>query len=233
MKQFSASENQLLLQNLMQQANIADRRELSKLVGVAELQIIRLQLGLIHNMSIATLSKIAAGLQISLDKLLATFIPEYQIDTPQTTPEVTETPVTETFWKHEYQRLEAEIERQKNSLNAEFQEQSLQTIESWLLQWPTALAAIDKNPDLPAKKLLLLFQPLKQLLQQWEVESISFVGEKLPYDPQWHTLLRGTAESGEVVEVRYVGYKQRDKLLHKVKVSPINNPSVNPTTENS
>jgi molecular chaperone GrpE (heat shock protein) len=233
MNRFSYEQNQLLLQNLMRQANIADERELSVVSGVAELQLFRLQRGLIAKMSIATIIKIARGLQISVDKLLATFIADYQTDTAVTTPDVTKTSVTETFWKHEYQRLEAEIARQQASLTAEFQQTSLQTIESWLLQWPTAAAAVKKNPQLPAERLLVLLQPIEQLLQKWGVETISSVGEELPYDPQWHTLLKGMAEPGELVEVRYVGYKQGDKLLHKAKVSPIDNRSLNSTTDNS
>jgi molecular chaperone GrpE (heat shock protein) len=223
MNRLSKEQNQLLLQNLMQQANIADIRELSKIAGVRELQLVRLQLGLISQMSLPTIIKIAKGLQISVDKLLTIFMPDYVSNNTETTPAASDTPVTETFWKHEYQRLEAEVARQKESLQEEFQNTSLQIIESWLVQWPTAVAAVQKNPQLPAERLLPLIQPLQQLLQEWEIETIALVGEKLPYDPRWHTLHKGSAEPGELVEVRYVGYKQGDKLLHKAKVSSIDN----------
>jgi molecular chaperone GrpE (heat shock protein) len=223
MNRLSKEQNQLLLQNLMQQANIADIQELSKIAGVRELQLVRLQLGLISQMSLPTIIKIAKGLQISVDKLLTIFMPDYASNKIETIPATSNTPVTETFWKHEYQRLEAEVARQKDSLQEEFQHTSLQTIESWLLQWPTAVAAVQKNPQLPAERLLPLLQPLQQLLQEWEIETIASVGEKLPYDPQWHTLHKGSAEPGELVEVRYVGYKQGEKLLHKAKVSSIDN----------
>ena len=43
----------------------------------------------------------------------------------------------------------------------------------------------------------------------------------MPYDPQYHQIIKGTAQVGELVKVRYVGYKQEDKLLHKAKVSPV------------
>jgi molecular chaperone GrpE (heat shock protein) len=223
MNRLSNEQNQLLLQNLMQQANIADVRELSKIAGVSELQLIRLQLGLIAQMPLTTILKIARGLKISGDKLLTIFMPDYASDKTETTPVSEDNTVTETFWKHEYQRLEAEVARQQDFLKQEFQQTSLETIESWLLQWPTAVAAVQKNPQLPAERLLPLLQPLEQLLQQWEIETIASVGEKLPYDPQWHTLHKGVAEPGELVEVRYVGYKQGDKLLHKAKVSSIEN----------
>ena len=66
-----------------------------------------------------------------------------------------------------------------------------------------------------------LVEPLTELLDQWNVKAIASVGAELAYDPQYHQLIKGTAEVGELVKVRYVGYKQEDKLLHKAKVSPV------------
>ena len=51
--------------------------------------------------------------------------------------------------------------------------------------------------------------------------AIATVDEELAYDPQDHQLMKGTAQPGELVKVRYVGYKQGDKLLYKAKVSPV------------
>jgi len=59
------------------------------------------------------------------------------------------------------------------------------------------------------------------LLQQWGVEAIAPVGAELPYDPQQHQLLEGTAQAGDQVLVRYTGYRQGDKLLYRAKVSPV------------
>jgi hypothetical protein len=36
-----------------------------------------------------------------------------------------------------------------------------------------------------------------------------------------HQLLEGTAQPGDLVKVRYTGYRQGDKLLYRVKVSPV------------
>ena len=110
--------------------------------------------------------------------------------------------------------------QQRETLNEEFQQSSLQVLESWLLQWPTAAAAAKKKSQLPAVKLLPLLKPVENLLTQWGVEAIASVGEQIPYDPQWHQLMEGDAKPGDNVRVRYVGYKQGDKLLHRAKVSP-------------
>ncbi|EDX76427.1 hypothetical protein MC7420_4683 [Coleofasciculus chthonoplastes PCC 7420] len=63
---------------------------------------------------------------------------------------------------------------------------------------------------------------MEQLLQQWGIEAIASVGDELTYDPQWHQLMSGTVQPGELVRVRYVGYRQGDKLLYRAKVSPVN-----------
>jgi molecular chaperone GrpE (heat shock protein) len=92
-----------------------------------------------------------------------------------------------------------------------------------LLQWPTAAAVAQKNPQWPAVKLLPLVRPLANLLKQWQVEAIASVGETLPYDPQWHQLLESElqVEPGTPVIVRYVGYRQGKHLLYRAKVRPI------------
>jgi molecular chaperone GrpE (heat shock protein) len=56
-------------------------------------------------------------------------------------------------------------------------------------------------------------------LQHWGIESIAPVGAELPYNPQQHQLIEGTAEAGQSVKVRYTGYRQGDKLLYRAKVS--------------
>jgi hypothetical protein len=123
----------------------------------------------------------------------------------------------------EYQRLQAQMEQQRTTLQQEFQQTSLQILESWMLQFPTAAYAAQENPQIPATQLLPLIRPVEQLLQSWGVEAIATVGTELAYDPQLHELIDAEREvhPGDRVKVRYVGYRQGDKLLHRAKVSPI------------
>jgi DNA-binding Xre family transcriptional regulator len=107
------------------------------------------------------------------------------------------------------------------SSREQFQRESLQTIESWLLQWPTAVSAIAQNPDLPAQRIIKLLNPLEKLLQSWGVERIGQVGEEVSYNPQQHQLLSGNVPPETTVRVRYVGYRHGDKLLYRAKVEPI------------
>jgi molecular chaperone GrpE (heat shock protein) len=60
-------------------------------------------------------------------------------------------------------------------------------------------------------------------LQEWGVEAIASVGSELPYDPQWHQLMEGIAQPGDLVKVRYTGYRIGEKLLYRAKVSSLGN----------
>lgn len=223
MSESLSAKNRRLLSDLMQQVNITDLDELSRAAKVHRLQLIRLEQGLILKISVGAIAKIAKALQISVDRLIETFVSETEVSLT-TTPKVqVQSPDADLeSCRQEYQKLQEQLEQQQALLKSEFQQASLQTIESWLLQWPTAAAAVHKNPQLPAARLLALVEPIEQLLQHWGVNAIASVGEELAYDPQQHQLMKGTAEPGEMVEVRYVGYKQGEKLLHKAKVSPLN-----------
>jgi len=218
MDQYSYETNKELLQDLMEQVNISGLEELSKVAKVARLQLIRIQRGLILNISVGAIARIAQALNISIESLIDTFVEQSSVNIE---PQKIDTQDALTICKQEYQRLQQEIIQQQSFLETEFQTASLETIESWLLQWPTAVEAVHQNPHLPATRLLTLVEPLTELLNQWDVSRIASVGAELPYDPQYHQLIKGTAQVGELVKVRYVGYKQEDKLLHKAKVSPV------------
>ncbi|MEG3910114.1 helix-turn-helix domain-containing protein [Microcoleus sp. w1-18aA5] len=199
------------MQRLMEQAGLSSDRELSQKAGVSEIQLSRLRRGLALQTRADILLKISQALQISLTELLATLTPNY----------VELEPAPPTALEQEYQRLQASIEQQRESLMQEFQLSSVQILESWMLQWPTAASKAQENHNLRAQKLLPLLRPVEQLLEHWGVESIAPVGAQIPYNPQQHQLMEGTAEPGEPVKVRYTGYRQGDKLLYRAKVSRV------------
>ena len=217
MNQYSYETNKQLLQDLMQRVNIADIYELSELAGVTRLQIIRIQRGLILNISLGTIAKIARVLNVSIDELIETFSKQ----SIKNVAPLSDDNSALAACQEEYIKLQQQMLEQQEHLEIQFQQASLETIESWLLQWPTAITAVKKNPQLPASRLIALIEPVEQLLKQWNVEAIASVGEQIAYDPQYHQLIKGTAQPGELVEVRYVGYKQEGKLLYKAKVSPV------------
>ncbi|MDM9585818.1 nucleotide exchange factor GrpE [Nostoc sp. GT001] len=208
------------LQDLMQQVGISSFKALSRAAGVSERQILRLRQGKPEQMRLDVLLKLSSVLQMPLNELIATFstvelLQEKTAPTQELLQEITNL-------RREYDRSQLQLEQQREILLQELQQSSLELLESLILQWPTAAHTAQENPQLAAVKIVPLVQkPLEKLLQAWGVEAIAPVGAELPYDPQLHQLLEGTAQPGETVKVRYIGYLQGEKLLYRTKVSPI------------
>jgi molecular chaperone GrpE (heat shock protein) len=201
------------LQQLMERADCAGLSELSRKSGLSSWQLERVRHGLIAKLRTEDLAKLAAALEMPAGELLG----EFGILTPPADDRKEELAILQ----REYQNLQEKVDRQREELQEEFQKNSIEAIESWLLQWPTAEAVARKNPELSAAKILPLAKPIWNLLQRWGVEKIHDVGERVTHDPRVHQLIDGTAEPGTPVLVRYVGYRHGEKLLYRAKVSLI------------
>ncbi len=173
------------LEQLMAEIGCKNLEELSRLSGLSSWQLQRVRHGLIAKLSSESLVKLANALQLPVSDLLAHF----QIPTMGTEDRSGESKILE----QEYQNLQQKLDKQKEELAAEFQRQSIEAIESWLVQWPTAEAVARKNPDLAAVKILSLVKPIMQLLERWGVQPIDSVGDHVSYDPQIHQLIDGQA----------------------------------------
>lgn len=190
------------IRELMRLRQIKTFRELRDRTGISEKQLLKIRKGEFQQLKLETLTQFAIKLELSLADLLALFelIPSLQ---------------------KEYDRLKAQLSEQRETLLQEFQQSSLQTLEPWLLQWSAAAYAAQQNPQAPAVKLLPLARPIEQLLQNWGIEQSAIVGSEILYDPQQHQLMGGMAEAGDLVRVRYAGYRQGERLLYRAKVSPV------------
>ncbi|MEH2404530.1 nucleotide exchange factor GrpE [Nostoc sp.] len=208
------------LQDLMQQVGISSFKALSRAAGVSERQLLRLRQGKLEQMRVEVLLKLSPVLQMPLSELVTTFstvelLQEKTAPTQELLQQIADL-------RTEYDRSQQQIEQQQEILLQELQQSSLQLLESLLLQWPTAAQKAQENPQLAAVKIVPLVQkPLEKLLQAWGVEAIAPVGAELPYDPQLHQLMEGTAQPGEKVKVRYTGYLQGEKVLYRAKVSAV------------
>lgn len=214
MSQVSTPDFTHQLRELMESVDISSFKALARAAGVSERQILRLRRGDIEQMRVDTLIKLAEALQMPLADLITSFS---EIKYPTTSSKANDKTIA--TLKQEYQRLQLQLGQQRQTLLQEFQSSSLQILESWLVQWPTAAYKAQENPQISATKLLPLMRPLQQLLQQWGVEAIAPVGAKVPYNPQLHQLLAGDTLPGKEVLVRYTGYLQGDRLLYRAKVS--------------
>ncbi len=222
------------LQELMQRVGISSYKALGQTAGVSKGQILQLRRGNITVMRLSILLKLSQALQISLDELVTAFlgvsdsdVSDISLNKPVLIQPVETNKEQDLLQKidelkQEYQRLQNQMEVSRQESQQEFILSNLQLLESLLLQFPTAAQKAQENPQLAAVKILPLVQkPLEKLLNAWGVEAIALVGTEIPYDPQWHQLLEGTAQPGESVKVRYTGYRQGDKLLYRAKVSPL------------
>jgi len=196
------------LRSLLHQAQLPSLKALSRVAEVSEWQVKQLSRGQAAKMRVESLHKLAQALQVSVVELVAEF------------SELAVAPPTDTNLRQEYQRLQLQLQQQRETLQQEFQNTSLQILESWLIQYPTAAYAAQQN-DVPASRLLPLMRPVEQLIKAWGLEAIAAVGEEVAYDPQIHQLMEGNAEVGDRVRVRYIGYRQGEKLRYRAKVSPV------------
>lgn len=219
------------LRSLMQPIGLSSFRALSRAAGVSEWQVDLLRQGRVGQIRVEVLLKLSQVLQLSMGELVERFsdlpvIPARSTGSPAAQPDhepVSSHPSEAALQqlRQEYQRLQAQLEQQRATLEQEFQQATLQILESWLLQFPAAAYAAQQNPEWPATKLLPLMRPIEQLLKTWGIEMVAPVGAELPYNPQEHQLLQGTAHPGEQVKVRNPGYRQGDKLLYRAKVSRV------------
>jgi molecular chaperone GrpE (heat shock protein) len=116
-------------------------------------------------------------------------------------------------------RLREQLQQQKTQLTADFQEATFEQIQTLLTNYPSAQKMAQAKPDLPAKNLIALFTPLENLLQGWGVESIGSAWEQVAYDPHLHQSDEDDITLGEGVYIRFVGYRQGDRILCPAKVS--------------
>ncbi len=210
------------LLSLMQKAGVANLKTLIKVSGVSERQILRLRRGEIELMRLDTLLSLSQSLKISLNELITSFSQinlDIDIETVNNKEDLSQ---RINHLEKEYERSLSQLAEQKNILKQEFQQQSLQLLESLILQFPTAAHKARENPQLEAVKILpLVEKPLEKLLQTWGIETIAAVGAEIPYSEQYHQLMESGALPGEIVRVRYPGYRQGNKLLYRAKVSKI------------
>ncbi len=191
------------LRTLMQTVGLGSYRSLARAAGVSRGAVDRLRQGQVGRLSVQTLLRLSQVLQVSVTDLIAQFGAPTDLPAPSP-PGGSSVPSPDS---------DGDRRRQ-------FQAEALACLEPWLRQWPTAVAAAQRQPDLPAIRLLPLTHPWQELLQHWGVTAIGEVGAELPYDPQIHQPLQGHITPGQRVRVRYLGYRQGDRLLYRAQVSP-------------
>ncbi len=195
------------LQKLMHQVGISSLRELARSTKTSTHTINKLRSGNLNSIRWESIVKISDTFQISIDEFTSIF-GDCDPRSPDRSVEILQ---------QEYQQLQQQFQQQRETLQAEFQFQSLQTLESFLTYFPTAKQAAIDNPDFPASKIFPLVGSIDRLIHSWGVTVIGAVGSQVNYDPRWYQLIEGAANPDELVTVRYVGYRQGEKLIFRAK----------------
>ncbi|MEE3718920.1 helix-turn-helix transcriptional regulator [Tumidithrix elongata RA019] len=206
------------LRQLMQAVGIDSFRVLAEQSQLSRRAVDTIRQGKAETLKYQDLLRLSQVLKISLSELMASFsgLPS---SLPSSLPDVSQPSLTKDEIHAEYQLLKQQLEQQRQLLRSEFQQESLQILESLLLQLPTAAHAAQTNATMPARNLLPLLRPLDRLLKHWGITAIAEVGAEIAYDPHKHKLDEGgEAEIGAPAIVRYVGYEQGEKLLYRATV---------------
>lgn len=116
-------------------------------------------------------------------------------------------------------RLRAELQQQKAQLTADFQSATFAQLQPLLTNYPSARQMATAQPDLPARNLSALFTPLENLLETWQIDSIGPAWAQVPYEPQLHQPDTDDLVLAELVYIRFVGYRQGDRVLCPAQVS--------------
>jgi len=202
-----------ILRLLMNQVGISSFQILSERTGISRRAIDTLRKRNAATLRYADLAKLAELLQIEVTEVIAKFISDS--NNPQS-------PIIEVAaLREEYQRLQQKIVLQNVELRSQFERETIQQLESLILQLPSAAYAAQQNPNMLAKNILPLLRPIDALLQKWGITAIGAVGKEVDFDSQKHQLMEGSDEikDGDVAIVRYVGYMQGEKLLYRARVS--------------
>jgi molecular chaperone GrpE (heat shock protein) len=129
--------------------------------------------------------------------------------------------------KQQCLRLRTAIEQQTAQVEQDTQVAAFEQIQTLLTQYPSVRRLVEGKPDLPARNLIAMFTTLDHLLQFWGYQAIGSPWESVTYDPQLHQGDSADLQSGEPVYIRFIGYRQGDRILIPAKVSRTLPPEAN------
>jgi predicted RNase H-like nuclease (RuvC/YqgF family) len=121
--------------------------------------------------------------------------------------------------KQQCQRLRDRLETQAEQVRQDTQAKAFEQIQTLLTQYPSLRRMAEAKPELPARNVVALLTSLENLTQFWHYQPIGAPWESVAYDPQCHQGDAEDLQTGESVYVRFVGYRQGDRIVIPAKVS--------------
>ncbi|MBW4473096.1 MAG: hypothetical protein KME45_22360 [Stenomitos rutilans HA7619-LM2] len=116
-------------------------------------------------------------------------------------------------------RLRSSLEQQATQVQQDTQAAAFGQVQALLTQYPTVRRMVEGKPDLPARNVVAMFTTLDNLVQSWGYQTIGSPWASVAYDPQLHQGDTADLQPGEAIYIRFVGYRQGDRILIPAKVS--------------
>lgn len=201
-----------ILRERMDLLGIVDWQDLGKKAGLSRFGVRLVRRGNVKQLTVEQMKRLATALNWNLqefDRTLGTL--------PTPTPANYAKEIEEL--KQQCFRLREELQQQKTQLTDDFRRATFEQLQTLLTNYPAARKMAEAKPDMPAKNLAALFTPLENLLSGWGFETIGSAWEQVTYNPQLHQPDVGDITEGELVYVRFVGYRDGERILVPAKVS--------------
>jgi hypothetical protein len=99
------------------------------------------------------------------------------------------------------------------------QRQVFEQLQTLLINYPTVTKAALAKPEMPAKNIVPLFTTLGNLMAAWGYAPIGLPWENVAFDPQLHQPDVADIQPGEMVYIRFIGYRDGADILVPAKVS--------------
>ncbi len=202
--------DQLLISRL-NQLGMASFASLQRKANFTSSRLRQVRHGELAPLQLKELTRLATALNWTLDELLQNF----GIENTSSSKRLSELDALRT----ECLRLREQLQQQRVELTTEFHHSTFEQLQTLLTNYPSVRQLVQVKPDLPAKNLTSLFTSLDNLITSWGYESIGQVWEQVAYNPQLHQPDAGDIETGELVYIRFVGYRDGEHILYPAKVS--------------
>jgi len=194
----------------MSALNIANWQQLRKQSGLEAASLRHIRRGEIQKINLPEIDKLAHLLNYQPEEFLKKLSAIAPIN-----PNIEDL----TILRKECERLKNQLEQQRELLTQEIQESFFGELQTLLTNYPSLRKMVENKSDLSARNIIALLTPLDNLLRSWHYEPIGRVWEQVEYDPELHQIDSGDIEPGEKVYIRFVGYRESDRVITPARVS--------------
>ena len=202
-----------ILRERMNQLEILDWQDLGEKTGLSRFGVRLVRQGDVGKLTLDQLRRLATVLNLNFPEFDRT------LSALPTSATITSNPTEIEELRQQCFRLREELQQQKTQLTADFRRATFEQLQTLLTSYPAASKMAEAKPNMPAKNLSALFTPLENLLSSWDFETIGSAWEQVTYNPQLHQPDVEDITEGELVYIRFVGYRDGERILAPAKVS--------------